>query len=84
MAAPRYTIVPPETVVPRSEIQERLRGMNYDLLLQLISPNEVAVEFAARFNLIPNSMNCRRCGAQMFLWSRNGLDGYQVVLFSLS
>uniref|UniRef100_A0A915Q2E9 ISXO2-like transposase domain-containing protein n=1 Tax=Setaria digitata TaxID=48799 RepID=A0A915Q2E9_9BILA len=73
----RYYIVRPEEVIPWNERLSKLHGLTYDQLLQLISPNEVAVEFAARYNLISNSMNCKRCGQMMLLWSRNGLDGLQ-------
>lgn len=74
----RYYIVRPEEVISWNERLSKLHGLTYDQLLQLISPNEVAVEFAARYSLISNSMNCKRCGQMMLLWSRNGLDGLQV------
>ncbi|EJW71105.1 hypothetical protein WUBG_17989 [Wuchereria bancrofti] len=74
----RYYIVRPEEVISWDERLSKLHGLTYDQLLQLISPNEVAVEFAARYSLISNSMKCKRCGQMMLLWSRNGLDGLQV------
>uniref|UniRef100_A0A0R3S042 DDE_Tnp_IS1595 domain-containing protein n=1 Tax=Elaeophora elaphi TaxID=1147741 RepID=A0A0R3S042_9BILA len=73
----RFYIVRPEEVISWNERLLKLHGLTYDQLLQLISPNEVAVEFAARYSLISNSMKCKRCGQMMLLWSRNGLDGLQ-------
>ncbi|VDM95030.1 unnamed protein product [Thelazia callipaeda] len=73
----RYYIVKPDEVIPWRERLSKLHALTYEQLLQLISPNEVAVEFAARYNLISNSMHCKRCGQMMLLWSRNGLDGLQ-------
>lgn len=74
----RYYIVKPEEVISWDERLSKLHGLTYNQLLQLISPNEMAIEFAARYNLISNSMVCKRCGQMMLLWSRNGLDGLQV------